>query len=173
MSSLKRTPRVSVGQNLFRTSNLIGSCWHEALLFQSWGSLLVLFGLGLSIVFWTNLVSRSKSFRPTKSFVQNKDYNNHEKNENMFKMASVVKRVAADRFTAKLSFKTFHASSQWSRKVWTMRDYDLEQKHWNTPNLLGAFFLYKTVHKLTLVNTNSDLLNSRHISTYSVQSIKR
>ena len=33
-----------VGQNLFRTSNLIGSCWPEALLFQSWGSLLVLFG---------------------------------------------------------------------------------------------------------------------------------
>ena len=40
-----------VGQNLFTTSNLIGSCWPEALLFQSWGSLLVLFGLGLSIVF--------------------------------------------------------------------------------------------------------------------------
>ena len=40
-----------VGQNLFRTSNLIGSCWPEALLFQSWGSLLVLFGLGVSIVF--------------------------------------------------------------------------------------------------------------------------
>ena len=33
----------SVGQNLFRTSNLIGSCWPEALLFQSWGSLLALF----------------------------------------------------------------------------------------------------------------------------------
>ena len=42
---------ISVGQNLSRTSNLIGSCWPEALLFQSWGSLLVLFGLGLSIVF--------------------------------------------------------------------------------------------------------------------------
>ena len=41
----------AVGQNLFRTCNLIGSCWPEALLFQSWGSLLVLFGLGLSIVF--------------------------------------------------------------------------------------------------------------------------
>ena len=41
----------AVGQNLFRTSNLIGSCWPEALLFQSWGSLLVLFALGLSIVF--------------------------------------------------------------------------------------------------------------------------
>ena len=41
----------SVGQNLFRTSNLIGACWPEALLFQSWSSLLVLFGLGLSIVF--------------------------------------------------------------------------------------------------------------------------
>ena len=41
-----------VGQNLFRTSHdLIGSCWPDALLFQSWGSLLVLFGLGLSIVF--------------------------------------------------------------------------------------------------------------------------
>ena len=49
----------SVGQNLFRTSNLIGPCWPEALLFQSWGSLLVLFGLGLSIVFKTNPVSRS------------------------------------------------------------------------------------------------------------------
>ena len=33
----------AVGQNLFRTSNLIGSCWPEALLFQSWGSLLVFF----------------------------------------------------------------------------------------------------------------------------------
>ena len=41
----------SVGQNLVRTSNSIGSCWPEALLFQSWGSLLVLFGSGLSIVF--------------------------------------------------------------------------------------------------------------------------
>ena len=41
----------AVGQNLFRTSNLIGSCWPEALLFQSWGSLLVLFGLGISIVY--------------------------------------------------------------------------------------------------------------------------
>ena len=41
----------AVGQNLFRTSNLIGSCWPEALLFQSLGSLSVLFGLGLSIVF--------------------------------------------------------------------------------------------------------------------------
>ena len=35
-----------VGQNLFRTSNLIGSCRPKALLFQSWGSFLVLFGLG-------------------------------------------------------------------------------------------------------------------------------
>ena len=35
--------------NLFRTSNLIGSCWCEALLFKSWGSLLVFFGLGLSM----------------------------------------------------------------------------------------------------------------------------
>ena len=34
----------SLGQNLFSTSNLIGSCWPEALLFQSWGSLLLLFG---------------------------------------------------------------------------------------------------------------------------------
>ena len=42
---------VAVGQNLLGTSNLIGSCWPKALLFQSWGSLLVLFGLGLSIVF--------------------------------------------------------------------------------------------------------------------------
>ena len=42
---------VAVGQNLFRTSNLIGACWTEALLFQIWGSLLVLFELGLSIVF--------------------------------------------------------------------------------------------------------------------------
>ena len=41
----------TVGQNLFRTSNLIGSCWPETLLSQSWGSLLVMFGLGLSIVF--------------------------------------------------------------------------------------------------------------------------
>ena len=41
----------SVGQNLLRTSNLIGFCWPEALLFQSWGSLLVVFGLGLSIFF--------------------------------------------------------------------------------------------------------------------------
>ena len=32
----------AVGQNLFRTSNLIGSCWPEALLLQSWCSLLVL-----------------------------------------------------------------------------------------------------------------------------------
>ena len=40
----------SVGQNLFRTSNLIGAFWPEALLFQRWGSLLVVFGLGLSIV---------------------------------------------------------------------------------------------------------------------------
>ena len=44
-------PKSTVGQNLFRTSNLTGSCWPEALLFQSWGSLLVLFGLGLSVVF--------------------------------------------------------------------------------------------------------------------------
>ena len=42
---------IPVGQNLFRTSNLTGSCWPEALLFQSWGSLSVLFGLGLSIAF--------------------------------------------------------------------------------------------------------------------------
>ena len=41
----------SVGQNLFRTFNLIGSCWPEALFFQIWGSLLVLFGLQLSVVF--------------------------------------------------------------------------------------------------------------------------
>ena len=41
----------AVGQNLFSTSNLIGSCWPEALLFQSWGSLLVLFALGLYVVF--------------------------------------------------------------------------------------------------------------------------
>ena len=35
-----------------RTSNLKGSCWLEALLFQRLGSLLVLFGrLGLSVVF--------------------------------------------------------------------------------------------------------------------------
>ena len=35
-----------------RTSNLKGSCWPEALLFQRLGSLLVLFGrLGLSVVF--------------------------------------------------------------------------------------------------------------------------
>ena len=43
--------KISVGENFFRTSNLIGSCWPDVLLFQSWGSLLVLFGLGLSIVF--------------------------------------------------------------------------------------------------------------------------
>ena len=49
----------TVGQNLFRTSNLIGSCWPKALLFQRWGSLLVLFGVGLSIVFQTSPVSRS------------------------------------------------------------------------------------------------------------------
>ena len=41
----------SVDQNLFRTFNLIGSCWPEALLFQSWCSLLVLFRLGPSIAF--------------------------------------------------------------------------------------------------------------------------
>ena len=46
-----KNPGFAVGQNLFRTSNLIGSCWPEALLFQSWGSLLVLFGLGISIVY--------------------------------------------------------------------------------------------------------------------------
>ena len=46
-----KNPDFAVGQNLFRTSNLIGSCWPEALLFQSWGSLLVLFGLGISIVY--------------------------------------------------------------------------------------------------------------------------
>ena len=40
------------GQNfLLARTSLIGSCWLEALLFQSWDSLLVLFGLGLSIVF--------------------------------------------------------------------------------------------------------------------------
>ena len=33
----------AVGQNLFRTSNLIGSCWPEALLFQSWGLLFLEF----------------------------------------------------------------------------------------------------------------------------------
>ena len=50
--ALGTVPQInSVGQNLFRTSNLIGSCWPKAVLFQSWGSLLVLFGLGLSIVF--------------------------------------------------------------------------------------------------------------------------
>ena len=52
-----------VSPNLFKTSNLIGSCWPEALLFQRWGSLLVLFVLVLSIVFSTNPVSRSNSFR--------------------------------------------------------------------------------------------------------------
>ena len=41
----------TVGQNLFRTSNFIGSCWPKALLFQGWGLLLVWFGVGLSIVF--------------------------------------------------------------------------------------------------------------------------
>ena len=41
----------TAGQNLFRTSNLIGSRWSEALLFQSWGSLLVLFGLGAMYCF--------------------------------------------------------------------------------------------------------------------------
>ena len=46
-----KNPDFAVGQNLFRTSNLIGYCWPEALLFQSWGSLLVLFGLGISIVY--------------------------------------------------------------------------------------------------------------------------
>ena len=45
------TLNVAVGQNLFRSSNLIGSCWPEALLFQSRDSLLVLFGVGPSIVF--------------------------------------------------------------------------------------------------------------------------
>ena len=45
------TLNVAVGQNLFRSSNLIGSCWPEALLFQSWDLLLVLFGVGPSIVF--------------------------------------------------------------------------------------------------------------------------
>ena len=34
--------------SLIGTSNLIGSCWPEPPLFQSWGSLLVLLGLGLS-----------------------------------------------------------------------------------------------------------------------------
>ena len=32
---------ISVGQNLFRTSNLLGSCWPEAPLFQSWGSFFI------------------------------------------------------------------------------------------------------------------------------------
>ena len=41
----------SVGQKLFRTFNLIGSCRPEALLFQSWCSLLVVLRLGPSIVF--------------------------------------------------------------------------------------------------------------------------
>ena len=50
LSSSNLQVTISVGQNLFRTSNLIGSCWPEALLFQSWGSLLVLFWLGLTIV---------------------------------------------------------------------------------------------------------------------------
>ena len=50
LSSSNLQVTISVGKNLFRTSNLIGSCWPEALLFQGWGSLLVLFWLGLSIV---------------------------------------------------------------------------------------------------------------------------
>ena len=50
LSSSNLQVTISVGQNLFRASNLIGSCWPEALLFQSWGSLLVLFWLGLTIV---------------------------------------------------------------------------------------------------------------------------
>ena len=52
-----------VSPNLFKTTNLIGSCWPEVLLFQRWGFLLVLFVLALSIVFSTNSVSRSNSFR--------------------------------------------------------------------------------------------------------------
>ena len=51
LSSSNLQVTISVGQNLFRTSNLIGFYWPEALLFQSWGSFVVLFGSGLSIVF--------------------------------------------------------------------------------------------------------------------------
>ena len=53
LSSSDLQVTISVGQNLFRTSNLIGSCWPKlrALLFQSWGSFVVLFGIGLSNVF--------------------------------------------------------------------------------------------------------------------------
>ena len=40
-----------VSPNLFKTTNLIGSCWPEVLLFHCWGLLLVLFVLALSIVF--------------------------------------------------------------------------------------------------------------------------
>jgi len=50
-SETSLTDSKAFGQNLFRTTNLISSCWPEALLFQSLGSLLVLFGLGLSVVF--------------------------------------------------------------------------------------------------------------------------
>ena len=60
---------VTVSPNLFKTSNLIGSCWSEALLFQRWVSLLVLFVLVLSIVFSLNPVSRSNSFRSTQLFL--------------------------------------------------------------------------------------------------------
>ena len=52
-----------VSPNFFKASNLIGSCWPEVLLFQRLGLLLVLFVLALSIVFSTNPVSRSNSFR--------------------------------------------------------------------------------------------------------------
>ena len=48
---MRKGVNFAVGQNLFATSNLISSCWPEALLFESWGSLLVLFGVGLSVVF--------------------------------------------------------------------------------------------------------------------------
>ena len=52
----------TVSQNLFRTSNLIDSCWPKALLFQSWGSLLVLFALGLSIVIYCFLNQSCEPF---------------------------------------------------------------------------------------------------------------
>ena len=47
---------MSIDQNLFRTFNLIGSCWPEALFVSEFFGvhcylLLVLSGLGLSIVF--------------------------------------------------------------------------------------------------------------------------
>ena len=40
--------------SLIRTSNLIVSCWPVPPLFQSWGSLLVLLGLGISFFFFLN-----------------------------------------------------------------------------------------------------------------------